>query len=280
MTKTSNFKSEDSKIKLFSLYDQHINEWPAPCQKHIIPTTQGTTFSIETGVKTHPKIILLHGSSSNSAMWLGDIKHFTRTHHVFAIDILGECGKSSENRPDFKGNHYSLWLSEVYAALKIDRATLVGCSLGGWIATDFAITYPKKVAKLVLLATAGVSQVKGSTIFWIIITSLFGQWGFNKLNKLVYGSLEIDPLALKFATLINKSFKPRTDVLPLFTNKQLNSIQAQTLFIGGEDDCFYNSRKTSTRLSMNVKQFNGKVLKNTGHVLVNQTANILKFINR
>ncbi|MCG8309054.1 MAG: alpha/beta hydrolase [Cytophagales bacterium] len=256
-----------------------MKEYYQPSEQYMVETIFGKTFVIESGSKTAPAIVLLHGTGSNSAMWIADAKELSAKYHVFAIDIIGECGRSSENRPDFKNNHYSNWLSEILENLKLKHVSIIGCSLGAWIALDFSIKHPEKVKKLVLLATAGVTQVKASTIFWIIVTSITGKWGFNKLNKMVYGNLEIDKQVLEFASLIKEHFKPRTEVLPVFTDDQLKQIQASTLFIGGENDCFYNSQKTAMRLYGSIEKFKYLVLKNTGHVLVNQTAGIVQFLN-
>jgi len=272
------YKSEAGKSEILSFYDGLISDWPEPFEPRIISTKFGDTFILCSGNGKAQPLVLLHGTDSNSAMWKADVTEYSKKYRVFCIDIIGECGKSSENRPDWKGNNYSDWLSEVFTKLDIKSASIVGCSFGGWIATDFTIKHPEKVNKLILLAPAGITQVRPSTIFWIIITSIFGKWGFQKINEMVYGNLEIDKTALEFALLVKKHFKPRTDVLPIFTDTQLQQIQIPVYFIGGEIDCFYNSQKTSLRLFENIKLVKNEVLPNTGHVLINQTSKITNFL--
>lgn len=278
MTEKSIYKSEHGRIEVLSFYEVLLEDWCQPNKNHHVTTTYGKTFVVESGDEKNPTMVLLHGSSSNSAMWKADVEAYSKKYHVFAIDIIGECGNSDETRPDFKTNHYSTWLKELFERLNITKAAVVGCSLGGWIAIDFTTQFPEKVDKLVLIATAGISQIRMKTIFLIILTSMFGEWGFKKLNKIVYGNLEIDELALEFATLIKNYYKPRTDVLPVFENKKLISIQAPVYFIGGANDCFYDSGKTASRMSETVMNFTSDVLSNTGHVIVNQTKNIMKFL--
>lgn len=278
MTKESIYKSEKGKQEILGFYEKVIREWPQASQQITITTSHGDTFVLESGLSSARKIVLLHGSGSNSAMWMADVMEYSKSFHVFAIDIIGECGKSSENRPPWNEKHYSEWLSEVFKNLNIGSATLIGNSLGGSIAIDFAINFPEKADKLVLIATAGITPIKLSSLFWIILTSIFGDWGFKKLNKMVYGNLEIDPKALKFAGLVKQYFKPRTDVLPLFTDEKLQSIQIPTLFIGGENDCFYDSKKTAVRLSKQIAKFKSEVLIDTGHVVINQALKINDFL--
>ncbi len=276
---TSIFKSAEGKRQVISFYENLLEQWLQPSKQFFLETNYGDTFIIESGSNNTESVLLLHGSGSNSAMWIADTKELSKYYHVFAIDIIGECGKSSENRPSFKSDSYSEWLSDLIDKLGLNKVSLIGCSLGGWIAIDFAIKYPEKIEKLVLMATAGVLQVKTKTIFWIIITSFFGRWGFNKLNKLVYGNLEIDAKALEFASLIKDNYKPRTDVLPVFKDDALQKLVIPTLFIGGENDCFYDSGKIASRLNARLKNVKCIVLEKTGHVLINQTNRIVQFLN-
>jgi len=279
MAKTMIYRSDEGKSIVQIFYETLLLQWHKPYKQITLKTTFGDTFIIESGLKESSAILFLHGSGSNSAMWLSDAMTLSETYHVFAIDIIGECGKSSENRPAFDNGNYSNWISEIIEKLALNSVSIIACSLGGWIATDFSIKHPEKIEKLVLLATAGITQVKLKTIFWIILTSIMGTWGFNKLNRMVYGSLDIDNKALEFASLVRKYYKPRTDVLPIFTNESLQKLKTSTLFIGGENDCFYNSQKTASRLKENMDNIKCLVLKDTGHVLTNQTNNILQFLN-
>jgi len=276
---TSIYKTDEEKKQVISFYDNLLKEWHQPSKQFTIQTAFGDTFLIESGEGNAETVILLHGSGSNSGMWTADVKELSKNYHVYAIDIIGECGKSAENRPSFKSDSYSDWLSEIIEKLGLNKVLLIGCSFGGWIALDFAIKHPEKTIKLLLIATAGVVQVKAKTIFWIIITSFLGSWGFKKLNKLVYNNLKIEEKALEFASLIKKYYKPRTDVLPVLQDESLQKINVPTLFIGGENDCFYNSQKTASRLKNNLENVHCFVLENTGHVLINQTDKILQFLN-
>ena len=99
------------------------------------------------------------------------------------------------------------------------------------------------------------------------------------MNKLVYSNLEIDEKVLEFASLIKKHYVPRTDVLPVLQDESLQKINGPTLFIGGKNDCFYDSQKTASRLNNNLENVHCIVLEKTGHVLTNQTDKISQFLN-
>ncbi|QGY42249.1 alpha/beta fold hydrolase [Maribellus comscasis] len=280
MAKNSVFKTETGRKEILNYYDRILNRWPQDCNKQFIKTRYGFTFVIECGEKSKPPLILLHGAGSNSAMWSADVVEYSKKYRVFAIDIIGECGKSAENRPDFKSSHYSNWLLDIFRAFQLENASLAGCSLGGWIVIKFATRHPEKVRQLALIATSGITQIKPSLIFWLLVTSVSGKWGFNKMNKIVYNDINPDEQTLQFTKLVKQHFIPRTDALPLFTNNELQRITTPVFFLGGENDCFFNSEKTANRLKTNIGQAECKTLENTGHVITVSVNYILNFLNR
>ncbi|MBN1924697.1 MAG: alpha/beta hydrolase [Prolixibacteraceae bacterium] len=278
MAKKSIYKSEEGKKAILTFYEKLLTEWCRPSKQYTFNTSYGNTFIIESGDRNAPAVFLLHGSVSNSAMWISDAKTLSEKYRVFAIDIIGECGKSAQTRPEFKDGNYANWLLEIVESLGLNRVSIIACSLGGWVALDFATKHPNRVDHLVLMATAGITPIKPKAVLLIIFTSLAGKWGMQKLDKLVYGALEIDERALEFAALIKEHYNPRTEVFPVFSDEQLKQIEAPVLFIGGEHDCFYNSQKTAERIENNLGNVRCVVLENTGHVLINQTERFLQFL--
>lgn len=278
MTKKNIFKSAAGKKAILEFYQLLLKTSPVPFREHWVQTPQGNTYVLEFGDAKASPLILLHGSSSNSAMWLGDISELVKKFRVLAVDIIGECGLSAENRPLLKSNAYSNWLLTIYNEFKINQASIIGCSLGGWLALDFSMVHPERVTKLILMATGGVVPIKATTLLRILLVSLFGKWGFQQINRMVYHKVPLDDISRQFTALIQANYNPRTEVLPVLTDKQLEKIKASVLFIGGAYDCFYNSRNTASRLAQFVPNFQDEVLKDNRHVLLNQTQIMMQFL--
>ena len=93
-------------------------------------------------------IILIHGGGTYSRVWKGIGQELSKQHKVITYDLRGH-GESPI--PTDTTNHVED-LFQLFSALELNQATLIGHSLGGQIATDFALLYPKKVDRLVLLA--------------------------------------------------------------------------------------------------------------------------------
>jgi pimeloyl-ACP methyl ester carboxylesterase len=87
-----------------------------------VPTRFGETYLIASGEASAPPLILLHGAGTNATTWLGDIAMFSRAFRAYAVDIIGEPGRSAPSRPSYQGPAYADWLLDVFDALEIEQA--------------------------------------------------------------------------------------------------------------------------------------------------------------
>lgn len=106
-----------------------------------------------------PKVILLHGLGGSSQGWQFNIGPLAEKFHVFVPDQIG-FGKSDKPLAMYRIRTYVDFLDQFCKQLKIDRATLVGNSMGGWVAAAFTAAFPDRVDKLVLVDAAGYAPPK------------------------------------------------------------------------------------------------------------------------
>jgi pimeloyl-ACP methyl ester carboxylesterase len=94
-----------------------------------------------------PAVVLLHGGLNDSRLWEAQMRPLSKRFRVVRYDLRG-FGRSNAERVEF-------WPTEDLRALldflKIERATLVGLSLGGIVAADFALEHPERVERLVFV---------------------------------------------------------------------------------------------------------------------------------
>ncbi|MFG2429749.1 alpha/beta fold hydrolase [Streptomyces sp. NPDC048590] len=104
-----------------------------------------------------PVILLIHGIGDSSATWADLIPELARNHTVIAPDLLGH-GASDKPRADYSVAAYANGIRDLLGVLGIERATLVGHSLGGGVAMQFAYQYPERTDRLILVSAGGVGR--------------------------------------------------------------------------------------------------------------------------
>lgn len=104
---------------------------------------------------TGPALLLIHGLGCDSSTWAPVIPELARDFTVIAPDLLGHGGSDKPNA-DYSLGGYANGMRDLLTVLGIDKATVVGHSLGGGIAMQFAYQYPERAERLVLVSTGGL----------------------------------------------------------------------------------------------------------------------------
>jgi pimeloyl-ACP methyl ester carboxylesterase len=272
------FKSAAGRNSILTVYDSILSQWPLAYETQMIPTRRGNTHVIACGDKSAPPLILMHGSSSNSLMWIGDVGEFCRHYRVYALDILGEPGKSEAVRHELTGPAYVEWLEDILKTLNLKQATFLGISLGAWMALKFATAHPDRVEKLVLLCPSGIGPQKSSFLISIILLMFMGEWGKKRLLRKINGKSPIPEEAIAYSKFIGAHFNPIMAALPIFSDTELTCLQMPLLVIVGARDVLLHSKKTAARLTKLLPQAAVKLLPEAGHVLINMGGEIMKFL--
>ena len=104
-----------------------------------------------------PALLLLHGVTNSSETWEGVAPALAERFTLIAPDLLGH-GESATPRGDYSLGAHASGVRDVLTALGIDRVTVVGHSLGGGIAMQFAYQFPERCERLVLVSSGGLGR--------------------------------------------------------------------------------------------------------------------------
>jgi pimeloyl-ACP methyl ester carboxylesterase len=104
-----------------------------------------------------PVVLLVHGMAGSSSMWKPSIPMLDPTITYVAPDLPGH-GRSAKPRGDYSLGAQASFLRDLMVALGHDRATVVGQSLGGGIALQFAYQYPERCERLALVCAGGLGD--------------------------------------------------------------------------------------------------------------------------
>jgi pimeloyl-ACP methyl ester carboxylesterase len=101
--------------------------------------------------------VLVHGMLNSSSHWEAVALQLAAEHTVIAPDLIGH-GDSAAPRGDYSLGAHAASIRDLLAAIGIDRATIVGHSLGGGVAMQFFYQFPQRVERLVLISSGGLGH--------------------------------------------------------------------------------------------------------------------------
>lgn len=110
-----------------------------------------------------PPLLLVHGLGDSSRTWQEAVPLLARSHTVIAPDLLGH-GDSDKPRADYSLGGFANGLRDLLVLLDVPAATVVGHSLGGGVALQFAYQYPERTSRLVLVASGGLGAEVSSLL--------------------------------------------------------------------------------------------------------------------
>jgi pimeloyl-ACP methyl ester carboxylesterase len=102
-----------------------------------------------------PPLLLLHGIGNSAQTWAPVVDRMAASHTVIAPDLLGH-GSSDKPRGDYSVAGYANGMRDLLSVLDIEQVTVVGHSLGGGIALQFAYQFPERCQRLVLVSSGGL----------------------------------------------------------------------------------------------------------------------------
>jgi pimeloyl-ACP methyl ester carboxylesterase len=104
-----------------------------------------------------PVLLLLHGIANSSQTWEHVAPRLSEHFTLIAPDLLGH-GESATPRGDYSLGAHATGVRDLLTALGIEHVTVVGHSLGGGIAMQFAYQFPERCERLVLVSSGGLGR--------------------------------------------------------------------------------------------------------------------------
>jgi pimeloyl-ACP methyl ester carboxylesterase len=269
LIRASIYKSQQSFAHLAADYDRILNAWTVPYESIHVPTRFGETHVLACGSEDAPPLVLIHGASVHAGTWGYNVPDWCAHFRIYAPDICGEGGKSAPIRFKRGGIEETEWLTDIFDALKIKRAHLVGISLGGWMALMMARHVPERVNRVVALCPASLLPITLRFIAIGIYTAIFPTRE-NVRNLVAFLStpgIALDEGNVNTMHVIMKHLNPSTYHPRIFRDHDLRSIRAPTLLLIGENEVIYNPQRALKRASRLIPNLKTELIPNAGHAL-------------
>ncbi|BBD37619.1 hypothetical protein Amn_24990 [Aminobacter sp. Y103A] len=168
----SPFKSDAARDRVLDDYDALLARWPVSYESRFIDTEFGKAHLIASGNPTASPLVLLHGGGGNATMWFHNITALAATFRVYALDIIGDVGRSTGARPAYASGGHVRWLAQVLDGIGLGQTALAGASFGSWLAADFALKHPERVSGLALLAPPHIEPLRLSFMLRAVVATI------------------------------------------------------------------------------------------------------------
>jgi pimeloyl-ACP methyl ester carboxylesterase len=123
-------------------------DWNPSLSPRTIQIKENTVFYVVKGERE--PLVLIHGYGAGFWVWEKQIDILSRYYKVYALDLLGH-GYSDRPRIEYRPETYINFLKDFMDGVGVQRATLIGNSMGGGIAWAGAALFPERVKKLILI---------------------------------------------------------------------------------------------------------------------------------
>lgn len=276
MNHTSAFKTLEGETSYLAAYDAAMKLWPVPYEEIEIPSRFGMTHVVTSGPKNAPPLVLLHGYMVTLTMWSPNVADFCKDYRVYAIDVMGQPGKSIPdlNEPIRDVADFVAWLSATLDGLNLERIFLVGMSFGGWLALNLAISAPERVQKLALLSPAGFLPLVRQFTLRVMLMGLFptrlttdslmGWMGFKDTpgDMGTRCTLDLFYLGMKQFRLPLETMR----IMPsAFSDDKLRAMQVPVLLLFGDHEVIYDPAKALARAQALIPNFEGELVPRCSH---------------
>jgi pimeloyl-ACP methyl ester carboxylesterase len=251
-------------------YDEALKRWPVPYEEVDVPTPFGRTHVIVSGPKQAPPLVLLHGYMATSLMWAPNVADLSREYRVYAIDVMGQPGKSIPENPIRAAADYVTWLTATLTGLRLDRVILVGQSFGGWLALTYSAATRDRVSKLVLLSPGGILPLVNrftvrAAVMVSFPTRFTVRWFMRWLGIIGAGAeplLELMDLGLKHFRMPLETAR----ILPTaLSDAELRALRMPVLLLLGDREVIYDPRAALARAKRLIPDFAGALVPDCSH---------------
>ena len=157
-TPESIYRTPQGEAEIRALYDEALAGLGPGYESLSVRTRLGDTHVLAIGPEDASPLLFLPGGNFLNPTCLGWFLPLANTHRLYAPDIVGQPGRSAQERPSPKGDGHAFWVEDVLDGVGLrERVPLVGLSYGAGLAIRNMGLAPERISRAVLVSPAGIA---------------------------------------------------------------------------------------------------------------------------
>lgn len=266
------FKTETGYRAFTEAYERLMRQWPIPYDTMEIRTEFGYCHTVACGPEDGEPIVMFHGMTVNSALWYPTVEALSG-YRVYCIDAPGDFGKSRALKKIRTPEEAVRWMDQLMDALGLEKANLIGHSMGGWFCANYAVARPEKVRRLALLAPVAtfLPAPFGKLLFKVYPAMLFPKPGRIRRAWQWFCSegYALPPEVMAMIVAAYSHGRSQLPVVPRVIGKEAWSrLSAPVLFLVGNEERIYDAEKVKHRVSEALPGAVIRTISEAGHCLM------------
>ena len=151
------YRSREGEAEIQTLYDEALGGLGLGHESLMVGTRSGDTHVLAAGPEDAPPVVFLPGGNFLNPTCLRWFSPVAADYRLYAPDLVGQPGRSSQERPSPKGDAHAWWVEDVLDGLGLGRVALLGISYGAGVAISTMGYAPERVSRAALVSPAAVA---------------------------------------------------------------------------------------------------------------------------
>lgn len=278
-TEFNPFRSAKARDRYLSRYDERSQSWPIDSEIRELVTDHETTYVRVSGPVDRPPLVLLPCEWDTSLMWIPVIEALSEDFCTYAVDNPYNFGRSTNAQTPASAVDYIKWLNGLLDELGLsENVHLMGCSFGAWLAADYLLHAPGRLAKVVwmsppfaVLSPPLEGYVGGplsmgafltpsrlsvrAYLRWLMPHAVQAPWFAEHVDDVVWG--------------LRGGFDERLALTEprMLSNEELSGIDVPVLYVAGELEQMCSVHEAAARLNAVAPRIKTEIIPEAGHEL-------------
>jgi pimeloyl-ACP methyl ester carboxylesterase len=271
------FRSAEARAEYFAALEVREKRWPIPSENRFVETPWARTFVRIGGPTDAPPLVLIHGAATNSVSWEANVKGLSEKYRTYAIDNPYDIGRSVYVRDAKNIDDYAAWMDETFTALGLgSKVNVVGMSYGAWLICEYAIRYPQRLAKAVLLSPA--LTVQNVRFIWVVrcllsmlnrsLSRNFARWTLkDAYTKGPYYRQLVEEVGNDALMMSQKCISRHVVIPTKLKDEEWKRITMPMLILAGEHEKIYDPWKAVEHVKRVAPDVKMEIIAGAGHDL-------------